>query len=92
MIVPGFGKMFKAADEQLELVPTPENFTRVVTTLVHRYQLTHFDAIMELCDYYDREYESVKTLLTSKLKLELLDEMSRRRLLKDKTYLSHRLG
>ena len=88
----GFGKMFHAEDERLESIPTPENFTLVVETLVRRYQMTYFDAIMELCEHYDREYESIKPLLTPKLKLALLEEMSEKRLLKDNSFLQHKLG
>lgn len=84
--------MFVAQDEQLDPVPTPENFTMVVDTLVQRYQLSYFEAIMELCDFHEREYESVKSLLTPKLKLALMEEMSEKRLLKDKSYLLHKLG
>ena len=47
---------------------------------------------MALCDHYQREYESVKKLLTSKLKMALMEEMSHRRLLKDKSYLQDKLG
>ena len=68
MNVPGYGEMFQHADEQLSSVPTPQEFTQVVLTLVRRYQLSYFDAIIELCEHYDREYESVKSLLTPKLK------------------------
>lgn len=92
MIISGFGKMFKSKDEQLDLVPTPEAFTRVVSLLTARYDLSHFEAILTLCDHYDREYESVKPLLTPKLRLALLDEMSERRLLKDRSFLQHKLG
>lgn len=84
--------MFQLVDEQLENVPTPEQFTRVVETLVRRYELTYFEAILNLCEHYDREYESVKGLLTPKLKTALLEEMSERRLLKDNSYLKHKLG
>lgn len=92
MIVQGFGKMFRVSDEKLDPVPTPESFTRVVDMLVTRYQLTYFEAIMALCDYHEREYESVKTLLTPKLKLVLMEEAANRRQLKDNTYLLHKLG
>jgi hypothetical protein len=92
MNVPGYGKMFQRDDEQLGSVPTPQEFTRVVQTLVRRYQLSHFDAIVELCEHYDREYESVKGLLTPKLKLALMEEMSGKKLLKDNSYLQHKLG
>lgn len=90
--VAGFGKMFLTPDEQLDSVPTPESFTLVVELLVRRYELTYFEAIMELCDYYDREYESIKPLLTPKLKVALLEEMSEKRLLKDNTFFQHKLG
>lgn len=86
------GKMFTRPDEQLSNIPTPEEFTRVVDTLVSRFRISYFDAILELCEQYDRDYESVKPLLTSKLKVALMEEMSARRLLKDKHYLTHRLG
>jgi hypothetical protein len=92
MLVNGYGKMFKHGDEQLESVPTPEQFTRVVDTLVTRYRISYFDAIMSLCDHHDREYESVKSLLTSKLKVILMEEMAQRRMIKDKNYLQHKLG
>ena len=85
--------MFLRADEQLSNeVPTPQQFTQVVELLVDRYQLSYLDAIMALCDHYQREYESVKKLLTSKLKMALMEEMSHRRLLKDKSYLQDKLG
>ena len=90
--VSGYGKMFQRGDEQLGTVPTPQEFTRVVQTLVRRYQLSHFDAIIELCEHYDREYESVKSLLTPKLKLALMEEMSGKKLLKDNSYLQDKLG
>lgn len=92
MRVAGFGRMFSRPDEQLDGVPTPENFTRVVDTLVRRYRLSYFEAIMELCEHHDREYESVKSLLTPKLKLALLEELSERRLLKDRSFIQQRLG
>lgn len=92
MNVIGYSKMFQSPDEQLSQVPTPREFTKVVETLVRRYQLSYFDAIIELCDHYDREYESVKGLLTSKLKVALMEEMSGRKLLKDNSYLQHKLG
>lgn len=88
----GYGKMFTQPDEQLDQVPTPEQFTRIVDTLVRRYELSYFDAIMALCDHNDREYESVKKLLTSKLKVALMEEMARKRLLKDNSYLQDKLG
>lgn len=84
--------MFLRPDEQLDKVPTPESFTRVIDVLVHRYHISYFDAILELCEYYDREFESVKPLLTPKLKLALTEEVARRRLLKDKTFLLDKLG
>jgi len=92
MNVIGYGKMFQLPDEQLSSVPTPREFTKVVETLVHRYQISYFDAIIELCDHYDREYESVKGLLTSKIKVALIEEMSGKKLLKDNSYLQHKLG
>lgn len=92
MDVSGYGKMFQTDDEKLTGVPTPREFTKVVDTLVRRYQLSYFDAIMALCDYHDREYESVKGLMTPKLKMALLEEMSHKRLLKDNSYLQHKLG
>jgi len=88
----GFGNMFELPDEQLDPIPSPENFARVVTLIVARYHLTHFDAIMALCDHGNREYESVKTLLTPKIKLALLNELSSLRLLKDRSFLQHKLG
>ena len=92
MNITGFGNLFKSVDEQLDPVPTPENFARVVVLIVERYHLTHFDAIMALCDHEHREYESVKTLLTPKIKLALLNELSGLRLLKDRSFLQHKLG
>lgn len=92
MRVSGFGRMFTRPDEQLDGVPTPEQFTIVVDTLVRRYRLSHFDAIMELCEHYDREYESIKSLLTPKLKLALMEELSEKRLLKDRSFIQQRLG
>lgn len=90
--VGSFTTMFTLPDEQLGKVPTPESFTRVIGVLVQRYQISHFDAILELCEHYDREFESVKPLLTPKLKLALTEEVAHRRLLKDKTYLLQKLG
>lgn len=85
--------MFQQPDEWLEeQVPTPEQFTRVVETLVCRYGLSYFDAILALCDQYEREYDSVKPLLSSKLKVALMEEMAQKRMLKDKNYLQHKLG
>jgi len=84
--------MFCQGDEQLSAVPTPAEFTRVVHTLVRRYRISYFDAIIELCEHYDREYESVKGLLTPKLKLALLEELSNKKLLKDNSYLQDKLG
>lgn len=92
MNIPGFGKMFKSADEQLDPVPTPEAFTRVVGLLSARYDLTVFEAILAICEHNDREPDSVKMLLTPKLRLALLDEASNKNLLKVKDFLSHRLG
>lgn len=92
MNVSGYGKLFRRDDEQLSSVPTPQEFTRVVQTLVRRYQLSHFDAIIELCDHYDREYDSVKSLLTPKLKLALMEEMAGKKLLKDNSFLQDKLG
>ena len=92
MLVNGYGKMFQRDDELLGTVPSPEQFTRVVDTLVRRYDISYFDAIMALCDHHDREYESVKSLLTSKLKVILMEEMARKRMIKDKNYLQHKLG
>lgn len=92
MNVIGYGKMFQLADEQLSQVPTPREFTKVVETIVRRYQLSYFDAIIELCDHYDREYESIKGLMTPKLKMALMEEMSGKKLLKDNSYLQHKLG
>lgn len=84
--------MFRRADEQIESVPTPESFTHVLDVLVERYHLTYFEAILALCDHYGREYESVKPLLTSKIKLRLTEEAARRGLLKDRTFLLEKLG
>jgi hypothetical protein len=92
MNVPGYGEMFQHADEQLSSVPTPQEFTQVVLTLVRRYQLSYFDAIIELCEHYDREYESVKSLLTPKLKLALMEEMTSKKMLRDNSYFQHKLG
>lgn len=88
----GFGKMWRQPDEQLEAIPTPESFARVVSVIASRYRLTHFDAIVELCTHYDREFDSVKPLLSPKLKLALLEEVSQKRLLKDRSFLAHKLG
>ena len=92
MKVPGYGEMFQRTDEQLSSVPTPQEFTQVVLTLVRRYQLSYFDAIIELCEHYDREYESVKSLLTPKLKLALMEEMTSKKMLRDNSYFQHKLG
>lgn len=93
--VASFSAMFTSPDEQLpelDAMITPEVFTRVVLTLARRYQITHFEAILELCEHYQRDYESVKSLLTPTLKLALLEEVSRRRLLKDNSFLLDKLG
>jgi len=95
LTVRSFGQMFQHADERLpeqDAEITPEAFTKVVLTVVQRYQISHFEAILELCEYYQRDYESVKPLLTPTLKLALLEEMSRRRLLKDNSFLLDKLG
>ena len=84
--------MFRQADERLHAIPTPEQFTETVQRLVTRYQLSYFDAIKELCDFHDREYDSIKPLLTPVLRLALLEEMSEKRLLKDRSFLRHKLG
>ena len=55
-----FGNMFLKADEQLDTVPVAESFSRVVMLLATRYDLSHLAAIMEICNHYDREVESVK--------------------------------
>lgn len=87
-----FGNMFRLKDEQLESVPTAESFSRIVDLLVERYAINHFDAILEICSHYEREFESVKPLLTPKLKLTLMEEAAKNRLLRDKTFLQDRLG
>jgi len=87
-----FGNMFLKADEQLDTVPNAESFSRVVMLLATRYELSYLDAIMEICNHYDREIESVKSLITPKLKLILTEEAARNRLLKDRTFLLDRLG
>lgn len=92
MNITGYGKMFQRDDERLATVPTPEDFTRVVFTLVSRYRLSYMDAIVELCEQHEREYESVKSLLTPKLKLALMEEMAGKRLLKDNSFLQDKLG
>jgi hypothetical protein len=89
----GYGKMFTRPDECLTApVPTPEEFTRVVETLVRRYHLSYFDAILALCEHHDREYESIKKLLTSKLKVALMEELAQKRMLKDNSFLQDKLG
>lgn len=92
MYVQGFGKMFQAEDERLPSIPTSEVFSQIVQRLVDRYRLSYFDAIRELCDYHDREYESVRPLLTPKLKLILLEEMSKARAMKDNSFFDNQLG
>lgn len=92
MNVSNYGKMFRRKDEQLSSVPTPQEFTRVVQTLVRRYQISHFDAIIGLCEHCEREYESVRGLLTPKLKLALIEETAGKNLLKDNSYLQDKLG
>lgn len=87
-----FGNMFKKEDEQLDSVPTAESFSRVVMTIASRYQLSHLEAIMEICAQYEREYESVKKLLTPALLLILTEEASKQRLLRDNTFLLDKLG
>ena len=87
-----FGNMFLKADEQLDTVPVAESFSRVVMLLATRYDLSHLAAIMEICNHYDREVESVKSLITPKLKLILTEEAARNRLLKDRTFWLDRLG
>jgi RNAse (barnase) inhibitor barstar len=87
----GFSKMFSLPDEQLESIPTPESFTRVLDIVTKRYGLSYFDALVELCDYYGREFDSVKPLLTPKVKLRLTEEVARRGLLKDNTFLIEKL-
>lgn len=77
--------MFTHPDERLSAVPTPEEFTRLVVLLVWRYDLTYFEAIQLLCDYYDREYESVRALLTPRLRDELQRELTGKHLLKPDT-------
>ncbi len=86
-----FGKLFHETDETLDTVPTPEAFALLVETLVSRYKISYFDAILEICEHYDREIESVKALLSPKLKFKLTEEAASRRLLKDKSFLQDRL-
>ncbi len=83
--------MFTRQDEQLDVVPTPESFGLLVERLVARYHLRYFDAILELCNHFDREYESVRLLMTPKLKQVLADEMAAARNLKDNSILQDRL-
>jgi hypothetical protein len=87
-----FGNMFKKEDEQLETVPTQESFSRVVLLVSERYGLTHLESIMEICGHYEREVESIKPLLTPRLKLILTEEATKQKLLKDNTFLLDRLG
>lgn len=91
MYVQGFGTMFQSEDERLPSVPTSEAFGEIVERLVWRYDLSYFDAIRELCDYHDREYESIRPLLTPRLKLILLEEMSKARAMKDNTFFDNQL-
>jgi hypothetical protein len=89
----GYGKMFIRPDECFtKPVPTPAEFTRVVETLVRRYDLSYLEAIAAICDHYDREYESVKKLLTSKIKTALMEELAQKRMLKDNSFLQDKLG
>lgn len=83
MTLNSFGKMFKLKDEQLDPVPTPENFTLVVMTLAKRYGITHFEAILEICEHYDREFESVNALLSPRLTQILTEETAALKLLRD---------
>lgn len=87
-----FGNMFNKLDEQLESVPTAESFSRVVMIIASRYQLSHLEAIMEICAQYEREFESVKKLLTPSLLLILTEEAAKQRLLRDNTFLLDKLG
>jgi len=86
-----FGKMFNREDEILDPVPSPESFTLVVMTLAKRYGITHFEAILEICEHYDREYESVKLLLSPKLKQLLTEEAMKAHQLKDNDALTDTL-
>lgn len=84
-------QMFRRSDEQLGTVPTPESFCLVIERLVARYGISYFDAILELCDHYDREYESVTPLLTSRITEALAEEAAAKNLLKDNSFLHNRL-
>lgn len=86
-----FTTMFSSSDEQLDNIPTAESFTRVLDVLVSRYHLSYCDAIVELCEHYGREYDSVRKLLTPRVKAKVTEEAAQRGLLKDKTLLGERL-
>ena len=88
----GFGKMFTRPDEQVPAIPSAELFSRVVMLVADRYRISHMDAILELCERTVRDYESVRPLLTPKLRLLLVDEAAQRNLLKDRNYLARKLG
>lgn len=83
--------MFTLADEKLDSVPTPESFGLLIERLVDRYNLTYTEAIVELCEHYEREYESVRLLLTPKLKDTLAEEMAVKRMLKDNSFINNQL-
>jgi len=87
-----FQKCFKQPDEVLDPIPTPEGFTKLVDKIVSRYNMSYMDAMLEICEHYDREPASVKELITPKLQLELMQEASSRKLLKDNKFSEIRLG
>lgn len=82
-----FGKMFKRDDEVLDMVPTPEDFTELVDTIVDRYDISYIEAITEICRHFDREIESITPLITPKILLAVTKEAASQRLLKDNDFL-----
>ena len=87
-----FGRMWKRPDEVLSMVPTPEEFTELVDTIVDRYDIPYIDAIIEICEHFDREIESIGSLITPKIKLALTEEASKSKLLRDNSFALDRLG
>ena len=69
-------KGFGATPKGVGKIPTAEAFSQAVITLSQTLDISYFDAVRHVCDHYDRDYESVKELLTSQLIQMLTIEQS----------------
>jgi len=79
--------MFRNIEEfdgqSLPAIPNAESFTLLIDRVAAKYDIGHFDAIMEFCERTGRDYDTIGSLLSSKLKTRILREVTARRLLKD---------